>query len=749
MLTTRNPVQPRLMRIAAALVAAISFTGCTPPGPKALLDGERLLQQGKPVDAARRFRTAVEFLPSNAQAWNHLGLAYHLARQPAEAAEAYQQAARLDRNLAPVFYNLGCLRLETDDPGRASDALRTHVGLDPKSIDGWRKLGQAQLRLLQWDQAERAFLAALKLSPQDPEALNGLGVSYQQRRRARDAWQCFSQITTRHPDFAPAWYNLGMVAHQAGARSQAIAALTRYRQLAPAASASLGLDSLLRQWVAIEAAANAPSTPNLAPPAEKTAAPAPVSPTQETNRFLPATRPPAQRVAVPSPTAPPDTNASPSSSPIQARPPPRRAAAEPAGPPTNADLAAKTTPTPTGQASPSSPQKTASPPPTIPVPVTGATSSTTAAAPPASPTAAATPKEAPLEVVDLAPSTQVATQVLDEPVASRAANTQGVTPPSTSSPPVIRPIAARRPDPDPAAQRRGFWDRANPAKWFATDKEADATPAPEPEKDGDRWRWVKPASWFKSDNPNPKTEPSTPTASGQITPAASSPAVPPTPSSTSPGSSPAGTTVAAEPPRRQLAEARPRATPPSRPAPAPAPVREFKRYKYGHPAAPEPGDRTAARPVLSEAMQEHRRGRLEPAAELYRQVLRLDPASTEAHEYLAAIHLQKGEVSSALASGELALALQPESPTARLNFALALEQGDFPADAAVEAERLVEKNPNDTQAHLLLGNLYSQHLADTDRARRHYSKVIDLEPNHPQSVAIRRWLASHPPAEAR
>jgi Flp pilus assembly protein TadD len=266
MLTTRNPVSPRSLRLVAAFLAAVILSGCTPPGPKALLDGERLLQQGKPVDAIRRFRTAVEFLPGNAQAWNHLGLAYHLAKQPAEAAEAYQQAARLDRNLAAVFYNLGCLRLEIDDPGRAGEALRTHVGLDPKSLDGWRRLGQAQLRLQQWDQAERSYLAALKLSPQDPEALNGLGVSYQQRRRARDAWQCFSQVTTKHPDFAPAWYNLGIVAHQAGARSQAMLAFNRYRHLAPSSSAGLGLDALLRHWSAAEAAANAPTTHNPQPP---------------------------------------------------------------------------------------------------------------------------------------------------------------------------------------------------------------------------------------------------------------------------------------------------------------------------------------------------------------------------------------------------------------------------------------------------------------------------------------------------
>lgn len=710
-----------------------------------MLDGERLLQQGKPADAARRFRTAVEFLPSNAQAWNHLGLAHHLAGQPAEAAEAYQQAARLDRNLAPVFYNLGCLRLEMDDPGRASDALRTHVGLDPKSVDGWRKLGQAQLRLLQWDQAERAFLAALKLSPQDPEALNGLGVSYQQRRRARDAWQCFSQVTTRHPNFAPAWYNLGMVAHHAGARSQAIVALTRYRQLAPQASARLGLDTLLRQWSAAETAAMTPPAPTLAPPADKSGTLSPGAAAQETNRFLPATRPPTNRVAVPSPNPPSATNSGPSATPIQARPPPRRAAAEPAVPPpaTNTDLAARnastTAPASTAQPPSASQPKPASPAPAVPAPVASTPPTPTAATATVARAESPAPRtnDTPLEVVDLAPSSQVATQVLDEPAGVRTDVPPSATtsPSRTSAPPVIRPITARRTETE-TPDRRGFWDRANPVKWFGSDKEKEGdksdAAAAEPAKDGDRWRWTRPASWFKSDNASasatPKSEPSTPTPTAQTPPA-------PLPSAASPS------TTASEPPRRQLAE--------NRPKPPQPPAKEIKRYRYGRPAAPDAGDPVAARPVLSEAIQEHRRGRLDSAEELYRRVIQLDPASAEAHQYLASILLQKGEVSQALATGEIALALQPNSSAARLNFALALEQGDFPIDAATEAERLVEKDPSDTQALLLLGNLYSQHLGDPNRARKHYSSLIDLEPNHPQSIAIRRWLATHPASEAR
>jgi tetratricopeptide (TPR) repeat protein len=106
---------------------------------------------------------------------------------------------------------------------------------------------------------------------------------------------------------------------------------------------------------------------------------------------------------------------------------------------------------------------------------------------------------------------------------------------------------------------------------------------------------------------------------------------------------------------------------------------------------------------------------------------------------------QAGNFPAALTAYESALAVQPRSLDARYNFALVLKQANYIADAVNELERVVVTYPNETRAHLALGNLYAQQLQQPAKARQHYSKVLEVEPRHPQARDIRYWLAANPP----
>src|SRR4051794_34837027 len=80
--------------------AVLLLAGCTPPGPRAVLGGKRLLDQEKYQQAAEKLKTATSLLTTNAQVWNYYGLALHQCGQAAEAEKAYQRALLLNQDLS-------------------------------------------------------------------------------------------------------------------------------------------------------------------------------------------------------------------------------------------------------------------------------------------------------------------------------------------------------------------------------------------------------------------------------------------------------------------------------------------------------------------------------------------------------------------------------------------------------------------------------------------------------------------------
>jgi tetratricopeptide (TPR) repeat protein len=124
---------------------------------------------------------------------------------------------------------------------------------------------------------------------------------------------------------------------------------------------------------------------------------------------------------------------------------------------------------------------------------------------------------------------------------------------------------------------------------------------------------------------------------------------------------------------------------------------------------------------------------------------RLDPSYFEAYYNLGLADTKIGNLPAALAAYEDALAVDPTSLEARYNFALVLKQANYIADAVKEFERVLVSYPNETRAHLALGNLYAQQLHQPAKARPHYVKVLEAEPRHPQARDIRYWLAANPP----
>lgn len=230
MQTIKNSTARGLVVVFA--LAVIFLTGCKPSGAKALLEGERLIQEGKPEEAFAPLLTATKLLPQNAQAWNHLGIAQHNAGELANALESYQKAAAINPNLAAVRFNIGCLHLESGRAKAAINEFATFNVLQTNSYEGWLWLGLAQTHAQQLTDAEKSLARAALINPRAPEAHNALGVLQIRQKRLPDAVKSFSAVL-QQTNYPPTLLNAAIALHQhypARSAENRKEALLRYRK---------------------------------------------------------------------------------------------------------------------------------------------------------------------------------------------------------------------------------------------------------------------------------------------------------------------------------------------------------------------------------------------------------------------------------------------------------------------------------------------------------------------------------------
>lgn len=226
MVTIKKWLRSEWLLLLASL--NLLLAGCAPSGPEALEQGEKLIRQGKFPAAIRRLEIATQKLPQNPQAWNHLGLAYHKNNEPDKAAGAYVQALKLDRNLAPAYYNLGQLQSQQTNVTGAIQSFTTFTRLQPESPNGWMKLGVANRRAHNLEQAEQNLLQARNLDPTNPAVYNELGLLELEKERPKSAMQYFARSVNLNTNYAPAVLNLAIVAHHH--TTNLTYALGRYRE---------------------------------------------------------------------------------------------------------------------------------------------------------------------------------------------------------------------------------------------------------------------------------------------------------------------------------------------------------------------------------------------------------------------------------------------------------------------------------------------------------------------------------------
>jgi len=318
MLTKPNAAAFKLL-LLVLFVAALA--GCRPPGPRALLDGKRLLEKGKPVAAVARLEVATQLMATNADAWNYLGIAYHQSGSASNAVAAYGRALSLNPDLVETRLNLGTLWLELGRPSEAKSEFTAYNLRRPSAPEGFGKIALAELHLKETAAADQHIRKSLQLDNQNPESWNTMGLVQLQQGRSRDAANSFGSALQLDPECAPALINLAVVLQQQlGRPSEALKVYHRYLALQPPPPDAGEVERLVQQIeqqlqpAAAETKPGVPSTPPAAarpaakvvaevPPKQAVSAPPSVAPdrpkTAPVQASTPAPTPREQPVAVP------------------------------------------------------------------------------------------------------------------------------------------------------------------------------------------------------------------------------------------------------------------------------------------------------------------------------------------------------------------------------------------------------------------------------------------------------------------
>ena len=559
---------------------ALTWQACDPPGPAALLRGERMIAEGRYAGAIESLREATSLLPDNPQAWNHLGLAYHWAREYNPAVQSYRQALKLNYDLAPARFNLGSLLLEINQAEMAAVEFAAYTELEPSRPGGWVRRGLAEWRSRKWDAAHESFETALRLDAAQPVVWNSIGVIELYRRNHMAAFNAFREALRYQVDYPPAVYNAALIAHfylPRDTNDPRPYALEKYREYLALSPEPLFGDAISRLERQLDLELN--------------------------------------------------------------------------------------------------------PRPTLPVP------------PPIPPKEAKTQAPATLTREESAPITR--TNIPSPPTPQAEA----------PKPPVVVAKAVTRPPPQ------------------------ESVPPPKPV--------VAPPSKIRASSPTVPA-PSTVTVTTTPPPAQS-------PSLESSNSTP----IALAEKVAMALEQSTRSTPPPPPSPPDTSREQIipgyggLNYAYYNPPAPSPGFRHKAKPFFDDGRRLQRLGRYSDAIAAYQRAIHWDGAYFEAYHNLGLAAAEAKDFLRSAVAYETALALQPQSAATRYNFALLLSAKDYHRDAAIELEKLLQQDPSDVRAHLLLATLYDKNLGLLPKARDHYEAVLQLNPAHSQGTAIRYWLKSH------
>ncbi len=194
------------------------------------VQGNYYLHSGRLQQAIHAFEQAIRLQPEVAAFHDNLGNALAAAGRLGEAVLQHRQAIALDPNQPKFYINLGSALMELGRGQEAQQAFEQALRLDPTNALGWSNLGTLYLNRGDTLQARSYFETALQLDSTEVWAHYNLGVLCGALGDARGARKHFQAVLNLAPDFpkkAHVFNNLGVALFMLQNYSRALTAFQR------------------------------------------------------------------------------------------------------------------------------------------------------------------------------------------------------------------------------------------------------------------------------------------------------------------------------------------------------------------------------------------------------------------------------------------------------------------------------------------------------------------------------------------
>ncbi len=230
--TAKDAPSPEIMQILAYLVSDPNEASDM---DRATLEAFTLQRQKDTEAAIGKWRFIANSMEGEddkraARAWFSAGYLYGDNHE--SAIGAYNEAIRLDRNLAAAYYNRGFHKDELGDYDGAIADCTLALDLDPLDAEGFNNRGAAYFHRGRMQEAKADFDAALRLSPHDAEyRCNRAEVEVEMGQFAQALTDATLSIE-QDLDLAAPHYHRGRAQLALGNRSEALSDFTKARELA-------------------------------------------------------------------------------------------------------------------------------------------------------------------------------------------------------------------------------------------------------------------------------------------------------------------------------------------------------------------------------------------------------------------------------------------------------------------------------------------------------------------------------------